>query len=329
VIRAAAYSEALPGGGIVCTLCPVRCRFREGRRGVCGSRFMRDGELLVDNYGEAVTLALDPIEKKPLYHFHPGTDILSTGPNSCNLGCRHCQNWAISQERAETKFVSPESLAAAARRYGAFGVAFTYTEPLMWFEYIRDVAPILRQAGLAVVLVTNGYIEAAPLEELIPLVDAMNVDLKGMAPSFYRTVCKGRVEPVLHTIRRSAEAGVHVEVTNLVIPTLNDCEEDIRKLTAFVASVSERIPLHFSAYRPEYKMRLPATPAGTLVRAREIAQERLWYVYLGNVSVPGGGDTLCRGCGKSLVERRGYRTEIIGMDGSRCSSCGFEAGIVR
>lgn len=329
MIRAAAYAEATGVGGLMCRLCPAHCRFREGRRGICGNRFMQGGELVTDNYGEAVSIALDPIEKKPLYHFHPGTEILSTGPNGCNLKCLHCQNWTISQQRVETGYLSPQSLVQAARRCDSIGVAFTYTEPVIWFEYILDASRLLRAADLKVVLVTNGYIDPEPLEELLPWVDAMNIDLKGIRPEFYRRVCKGRVEPILRNIRRVVEAGVHVELTNLIIPTLNDAVEDISALVDFVESVSVVMPLHFSAYRPEYRLEIGATPPKTLLLARDIAARRLKYVYLGNVNLSGSNDTSCPDCGSLLIKRSGYHTLIANLSGSRCAVCGFATGIVR
>lgn len=328
MIVPAAYAEPLPGGGLACGLCPMHCRFDAERYGVCGTRFVQDGMLVTDNYGEVVALALDPIEKKPLYHFYPGANILSIGPNGCNLRCLHCQNWTISQERTRTQYVSPTDLVATALEYDSIGVAFTYAEPVIWFEYIRDCAPLLRAAGQKVVLVTNGYINPAPLDELLPLVDAMNIDLKGIRDEFYRTVCKGRLEPVQATIRRAVERGVHVEVTNLVIPTLNDSEEEIRDLVEFVASVSPDIPLHFSAYHPEHRMDAPRTSVATLLRAREIALGRLCHVFIGNVSLPGMSDSICRECGSVLVRRAGYRTEVL-LAGRQCASCGASTRIVR
>ncbi len=328
MITRAAYWEKFEGDKVACHLCPVECRLTKGKKGVCRSRYNLDGELVTDNYGELVTLAVDPIEKKPLYHFYPGTEIVSTGANCCNLGCLHCQNWQISKTETPTTYLSPGELVAAASKYQSIGVAFTYTEPMVWFEYIRDTAPLLREAGMKVVLVTNGYINPEPLEELLPLVDAMNVDLKGMDPEFYKRVCKGKLQPVLDNIRRIFESGVHIEVTNLLIPGKNDSQDEIRRLIEFVASVSDMIPVHFSAYYPSYKMDVQATPPDTLVQASEMAQKVLKYVYLGNVVIPGSSDTHCPSCGELLVKRSGYSTRVEGLDGTRCAHCGFETGIV-
>lgn len=328
MIKAGAYAEKLGEGRIMCRLCPAHCRFREGRRGICGSRFMKDGKLVTDNYGELVTMAVDPIEKKPLYHFYPGSDIVSTGANGCNFRCLNCQNWSISQERVPTTYVDPERLVQAARQYDSIGVAFTYTEPMIWYEYIMDVAPLLHEAGLKVVLVSNGYVDPEPLEDLIPVIDAINVDLKGMRPEFYRRICKGKLQPILDNIRTLGNSDVHLEITNLIIPTLNDTEKDFRALVDFVADISDMIPLHLSAYRPDYRLDAPATPVATLRLARDIARRRLKYVYLGNVR-DDDSDTICPHCESVLITRTGYRTLVQGMEGSRCRSCGAETGIVR
>ncbi len=327
MIKPAAYFEKLNGGRVVCRLCPAECQLAEGQRGICRSRFNQNGELVTDNYGELVTLAVDPIEKKPLYHFYPGSQILSTGPNCCNLGCLHCQNWTISQEKTRTVYFPPERLVEAARGHQSIGVAYTYTEPLVWFEYIMDTAPLLRQAGLKVVLVTNGYINPAPLEELLPHVDAMNIDLKAMRPEFYSKICKGKLAPVLDNIRRVADSPVHLEITNLIIPGENDSEQDLLALIDFVASLSDMIPVHFSAYRPDYKLDNEPTPPKTLLHARELAIKKLKYVYLGNVLLPEGTDTVCPQCGALLVSRNGYRTSVVGLRGHHCARCGFDSGI--
>jgi pyruvate formate lyase activating enzyme len=325
----ARHFERRADGTVECLLCPARCKLRDGQVGICRVRSNRGGDLVTTNYGEAVTLAVDPIEKKPLYHFHPGSDILSTGANCCNLRCRHCQNWQISQEEVPTTYLSPERLADTARHYNTLGVAFTYTEPTVWFEYIMDTAPLLREAGQKVVLVTNGYIEPEPLAELIQVTDAMNIDIKGMDPRFYLKVCGGRLQPILDVVRTVGESDVHLEVTNLIIPGHNDSEAAVRSLVEFVASVSSEIPLHFSAYHPSYKMEAPATPADTLLKAREIAKHSLNYVYLGNLATGEGNDTSCPGCGGRLVERSGYRARVQNLTDGVCRLCGYATGIVQ
>ena len=312
---------------VICRLCPHECRLTDGKRGICVCRFNSQGELVTDNYGELVSLAVDPIEKKPLYHFYPGSGILSTGCNCCNLGCLNCQNWTISQEKSPTVFKTPQELALVALQHKSLGVAFTYTEPMVWFEYIKDTAPILHQFGLKVVLVTNGFINPDPLEELIPLTDAMNIDLKSMRPEFYTHVCKGMLAPVLETIRRVAASDTHLEITNLLIPGRNDSDQDIEQLVDFVASLSSRIPLHFSAYHPDYKMDEPPTNAATVTRARDIARKKLSYVYTGNIRVDEGSDTTCPACGHLLIKRTGFRSQVVGVSDGLCRKCQFATGI--
>ncbi len=281
---AAAWWEPAPRGAVLCGLCPLRCRLREGRDGPCGTRGNRGGRMVALQYGEVVALAMDPIEKKPLLHFHPGSRILSLAARGCNLHCAFCQNWSISQELDRpVRLVTPEQAVTLARSEGSLGLAYTYSEPLVWFEYVRDTARLARAAGLKNVVVTNGFLEPGPLEELIPWLDAANVDLKSMDDVFYRKVCKARLAPVLTTIRRLHAAGVHVEVTNLVIPGYNDADGQLRAVADFVASVDRRLPLHFSAYHPAWKLDAPPTPRATLERAARIGRERLEHVHLGNV----------------------------------------------
>ncbi len=329
MIKPAAYWKELGDGKVLCTLCPAGCLLTTGKAGICRSRFNQDGKLVTDNYGELVSLAMDPIEKKPLYHFHPGTEILSTGPNSCNFACVNCQNWTISQKKTKTMYFPPERLVETALQYRSLGVAFTYTEPMVWFEYIMDTAPLLREKGLKTVLVSNGYINPEPLEELLQVIDAINIDLKSIRPDFYKKICKAKLEPVLATIQRVAHSPVHLEITNLLIPTLNDSDKDIEKLTDFIASLSPLIPLHISAYRPDYKLDIPATPVETMLRAYRIASKKLKYVFLGNVLLEGYADSRCPQCGSTLVKRTGYYTSVQGVREGRCLSCGFETGIVQ
>lgn len=327
MIHEATFWEAIEEGKVICRLCPNECRLDPDQRGLCHNRYNHGGALVTDNYGEAVSLAMDPIEKKPLYHFHPTSMILSTGPNGCNLSCRNCQNFSISQEVVQTTAVTTKKLVELAGKRGSIGVAFTYTEPLIWYEYIMDAAPLLKSAGLKVVLVSNGYINPEPLAALLPFIDAANIDLKSADDGFYRKICSGRVKPVLETIRSLYDFGVHLEVTTLLIPGLNDSDEQIEAVTDFLVSVSTLIPFHLSAYRPSYKMDAPPTSAETLLRAKGIAQKRLKYVYLGNMMIPGAADTFCPECGHMLIERRGFSTDIVGLDGGRCSRCQCDTGI--
>lgn len=309
-----------------CELCPHHCLIKEGNHGLCRIRVNKDGTLSSTGYGEIVSCAIDPIEKKPLYHFYPGKNILSVGVNGCNLQCSFCQNWQVSQVDQPTEYVSPEELVELALQRHSFGIAFTYTEPLIWYEYILDCAPIAHEKGLKIVLVSNGYISPEPAKELIPHIDAANIDLKSMDDSFYRSICKGSLNPVLEFIKAAAPA-VHVEITNLIIPTLNDSDDNIERLARFVASVNRDIPVHFSAYFPQYKMELPSTDSEILLKAYEIAKKYLNYVYLGNVRIDTGSDTTCPKCSNLLIKRSGYSTKVVGLNHNQCSKCNTEIAI--
>lgn len=314
-------------GKVECLLCPVACQLSEGQTGICFGRKNEDGRLIAVNYGEIVSMALDPIEKKPLYHFYPGSQILSVGPNGCNLRCDNCQNWEISQERQPTRYVPPEQLVRAAQDADSLGIAYTYSEPLIWFEYIADCATLSRELGLKTVLVSNGYINEAPFRELAPLLEAMNIDVKSMNPQFCRKVCKGSLDAVLRTVEIAVASGILVEITNLVITGLNDSDDDLKALVDWVAGVDRRIPLHFSRYFPQHKMDRPMTPSSRLQRAYEIAREQLDYVYVGNIDLPGTSDTKCPKCSHTLVSRRGYHTSVVGISDGKCENCHREVDI--
>lgn len=319
----AAWWRPLPNGQAACDLCPIGCRLREGQAGPCGTRANRGGVMRPLHYGRVATMALDPIEKKPLYHFHPGRDILSVAAPGCNLHCLFCQNWSLSQRpEAPTRPAGPQDLVAEARRLGSVGLAFTYSEPLVWFEFVRDAALAAREAGLVVALVTNGYLNPEPLAELLPLVDAANIDLKSMDDRFYRRVCKARLDPVLAAIDGFLAAGVHVELTNLLIPGHNDAPEDVDRLVEHVAGLGRPVPLHFSAYHPAWRLQAPPTPRATLLRAREQARRRLDWVYLGNIAGAPGRDSHCPACDAVLVDRGGVRAVSHLRADATCPDCG-------
>jgi pyruvate formate lyase activating enzyme len=323
----ARHYKKLEGQEVQCLLCPHACRLKPGEKGRCRLRTNVGGILEASAYGHLVSLAMDPIEKKPLYHFHPGSHILSTGPNGCNLSCRFCQNWEISQTQIPTARVDPAELVQAAKSHQSIGIAYTYTEPLVWFEYLMDACALARESGLANVLVTNGYVNPGPLQELLPLVDAMNIDLKSMEPDFYRRICGGELEPVLGTIEK-AHGRCLVELTNLVIPGLNDSPQQQVKLIDWVAGLDKNIPLHLSRYFPQYQMRQPATPELTLIEFANRAREKLHYVYVGNIRLPDMADTRCPGCGRVLVNRQGYQIRISGLKDGACRNCGRRADII-
>jgi pyruvate formate lyase activating enzyme len=319
----ARYWRKLEDGRVACELCPRACVIPEDGRGVCLGRVNREGTLLAENFARCISVAIDPIEKKPLYHVCPGRSILSVACNGCNLRCDFCQNWSISQQKAPTTEVTPEHLAGLAEARGSFGVAYTYTEPLVWYEYLLEAGALVRERGLMNVLVTAGIINEQPLKELLPLIDAMNIDLKSMNADFYRDYCHIEgLEAVKRTITLGA-AACHIEITNLIIPGLNDSEEETKELVDFIAEVDPAIPLHFSRYFPTHKLTAPATPVSTLLRARDIARERLHYVYLGNVAVE-DSNTYCPRDGHLLVRRTGYRAQVVGVRDGLCAGCGRE-----
>jgi pyruvate formate lyase activating enzyme len=329
MIRKASYYKALDNGRVHCRLCPAECRLKPGRRGICRSRYNEDGGLYTDNFGETVTVAIDPIEKKPLYHFFPTGDIVSIGPNGCNLSCKHCQNWHISQEKSQTAFIAPEDLPATASQEKSIGIAYTYTEPVIWFEYIMEAAPAVKAAGMVNVMVSNGYINPEPLQELLPHIDAFNIDLKAMRPEFYRRICKGKLDSVLEAIKIIGGSPAHLEVTNLVIPGLNDSDEDFHKLGEFLASVDNSIPLHLSAYHPSYKLNNPPTQREILLRAHGIAKEYLSYAFVGNMEIRNLSNTYCPECGQILIERSRYRVRSAGLDpDGNCKKCGRKSDIM-
>lgn len=326
--KEARYYRKLEDNKVECELCPHGCILTPGKRGICMVRVNREGTLVAEGYGETISLTIDPIEKKPLYHFHPGREILSVGPNGCNLRCPWCQNWTISQVESGTSYVSPEQMVRLAKEHDSIGVSYTYTEPLIWYEYLLDTGKLVKEAGMANVLVTNGYINEPPLCELLPLIDAMNVDVKSMEEEFYKKHCKASLAPVLRTVEIAKREGCLVEITNLVIPGLNDSEEDIQRLIDWVAGIDDRMPLHFSRYFPQYKMNNPPTPQKTLERAYELAKKKLKHVYLGNILIPGTDDSYCPDCGNVLVARMGYSTQTVGIKGGRCSKCKSEVDFV-
>lgn len=304
-----------------CELCPNFCVIAEGKDGACLGRRNVNGNLYAINYGEVVSIAMDPIEKKPLYHYFPGAPIFSTATFGCNLQCPFCQNWEISHEHAESKFYEPEELVETALTYPTIGIAYTFTEPLIWFEYLLDVMKFARKAGLKNVLVTNGMINPKPLDELLPLVDALNIDLKSIREDFYKDFVKGNLDAVKHTIETSKKT-CHVELTNLIIPTKNDSKQDISDLVDYCASLGRDTVLHFTRYFPYHKIDIPLTSEHTLLTAMEIARKKLDYVYLGNI---GGHDnnTYCPKCNNLLVNRGYFNTITTGLkENNICKKCG-------
>ncbi|MCD6288009.1 MAG: AmmeMemoRadiSam system radical SAM enzyme [Candidatus Hydrogenedentes bacterium] len=327
-LHTARYYRKETGGQIICELCPHRCRIKPGANGLCRVRGNRDGDLYALSYGRIAAAHMDPIEKKPLYHFMPGQDILSIGTAGCNLRCKFCQNWTLVEERIPAEFISPDEIVEQAVRYRSVGIAYTYNEPGIWIEYIMDCAERARRAGLKNVLVTNGFLNPAPWNDLCRAVDAMNIDLKSMDDEFYHRLCGGSLEPVLDNIRAATET-CHVEVTNLIVTGENDSKPQINAVIEFVAGIRDTIPLHFSRYFPQNKMTAPPTSPETMTWAVDEARKKLKYVYAGNIAVPDGSDTICPGCGTPLIRRNGYRTDIKGLTtAGSCAACGRPAEII-
>ena len=311
---------------IRCQLCPQNCLIAEGKSGKCRVRKVKDGKLYASSYGEVSALNADPIEKKPLYHFHPGTKILSLGTVGCNLSCKFCQNYSIAQEQGrETKYLSPEEAVALAKEKNLVGIAYTYSEPLVWYEYILATAKLARENNLKNVLVTNGMINQKPFNNLLENIDAMNIDLKAFSEQFYQKLCGGMLEPVKETIK-AASKKLHLEITTLLIPGHNDSTKMINTLTDWLAEINAEIPLHFSRYFPRYQLQEQITPVETLLKAKEIAEQKLAYVYLGNLKYQDAKNTYCPECNSLLIKRD--LTLEINLKHNKCPNCGTKINII-
>lgn len=326
-MKEALFYEKLKDNTVRCKLCFHECKLKKGQTGFCLARRNIEGKLVADTYGKLVAAHVDPIEKKPLYHFHPGEAILSVAANGCNLACPFCQNAEIARHRSRFREATPQELIQMAIKQASKGIAYTYTEPLVWYEYLLDSSKLAREAGLYNVIVTNGIINEEPLRDLLPYLDAANIDFKG-DEEFYREVVKGDRESTMRTIRLLHEAGVHVEITNLLIPDVNDSPEQIEDLISFIESLDSTIPLHISRYFPYGSYNVPPTPVKTMLRVYEQTHARLPYVYLGNIVLLEGQNTLCPDCGALLVRRRGYGTEVGTVKKNRCPVCGREVDLV-
>lgn len=317
----------MDNGKIECFLCPRHCKLGEGQRAFCFVRQNQGGQMVLTTYGRSTGFCIDPIEKKPLNHFYPGSAVLSFGTAGCNLGCRFCQNWSISKATEVEKLsdqATPEGIARAALLHGCQSVAFTYNDPVLWAEYALDVARACHALEVKTVAVTAGYITPEARGEFFAHMDAANVDLKAFTERFYHKLCFAHLEPVLDTLRYiKHETRTWLEITTLVIPEENDSEEEIGRLCDWVArNLGPDVPLHFTAYHPDFKLDRPATPASTLQRARRQALERgLRYVYTGNVVDPANQATLCPGCGQVVIERDWYELGAFRIQEGRCAKC--------
>lgn len=328
-MKEAMFYSPLENGKVRCFLCNHRCIISSLERGLCGVRENRDGKLYTLVYGRAISQNVDPIEKKPLFHLLPGSASFSMAAVGCNFRCLQCQNHEISQlpkdggGRIEGSEISPSRIVSLAKQYRCRSISYTYTEPTIYFEYAYEIACQATREGLKNIFVTNGYMTEEALERIRPYLDAANVDLKSIKGEFYKDICGAKLEPVLENLRRMRRAGIWVEITTLVIPTLNDSDEEFEKIAAFIASLGVEVPWHLSAFYPTYKMlTLPRTSVATLHRARKIGiKAGLRYVYCGNIPGEEGEDTFCHQCGQRVIKRTGFRVTQNDVRNGVCSHC--------
>lgn len=337
--HAAKWSETLPDGRVRCKLCPRYCTLRDGQRGFCFVRKNEGGQLVLDTYGRSSGFAVDPVEKKPLNHFLPGSRVLSFGTAGCNLACKFCQNWTMSTSRefdSLSQEASPKQIARSAEALNCEAIAFTYNDPIIFAEYAIDSAKACNEVGVAPIAVTAGYIDEGAREEFFAPMAAANIDLKAFTDEFYRKVTGGRLETVLETIKHVASTDTWLEITTLLIPGLNDSDQELKRMSDWVLeNIGPDVPHHFSAFHPNHRMRdIPPTPPSTLQRARNLALEAgERYVYTGNTHDPAGQSTYCPNCGECVILRDRYT--ILGSnlnvdsDGhGACASCGTQiAGV--
>ena len=329
MIKEAMLYKALPDRKVSCFLCNHLCQIADSKFGFCGVRQNKDGKLYTHVYGEAIAAHVDPIEKKPLYHFLPGTTSFSIATIGCNFRCPFCQNWSISQASKRKEDVSsghrllPQDVVSAAVKYGCRSISYTYTEPTIFYEYAIDTAKLAAKKGLANVFVTNGYMTAEALEAFHPHLNACNVDLKSFRDEFYKEICQGHLQPVLESIRLMKKLGIWVEVTTLVVPGQNDSINELRSIARFISETDPDIPWHLSRFHPDYQFTdTPATPIEVLHKARSVGEEEgLHYVYIGNVY--GESErTRCPSCGKTLIQRDGFHVSESKIKDSACPFCG-------
>jgi pyruvate formate lyase activating enzyme len=324
----AKHWKPLEEGKVQCGLCPHGCKIKEGGRGICGIRLNKKGKLIAGAYGIYPAVHLDPIEKKPLNHFLPGSSILSLGSIGCNMTCLHCQNWSLSRERPEgmeNYYIPPDLLVKKALDRGSIGVAFTYNEPTINFEYIIDTAPELRKKGAKVVHVTNGHLDPGPWKEIMEHSDGANIDVKGFSEKFYREITGGDLGAVLENVKASVDMGVHVEIAYLVIPGHNDDDKQVDGFIDWIlGDLHEQVPVHFNRFHPDHRMLdVPATSRSTLESIREKARKKgIKHVFIGNIGGGDYNDTFCPGCGKRVVTRSYFSARQKGLKEGKCVHCG-------
>jgi len=328
-------SKKLDDGRILCEACSQRCKLKEGEYGICGVRKVENGKLVLLTYGIAAAAHIDPIEKKPLFHFLPSSQVFSVGTVGCNFSCAFCQNADISQYPKEHNYqiagqkLMPEDIVKFAKDYDCKSIAYTYNEPVVFFEYAYDTAKLAKEAGLKNVFVTSGYETHKAIDTIAPYLDAMNIDLKAFSDKFYKEICKARLKPVLDCIRYAHSKGIWIEITSLLIPGQNDSEEEIKEMARFIASVDKSIPWHVSAFYPQYKMKdTPPTPPSTLVKAYNIGKEAgLYYVYVGNIDDKIHESTYCPECKNIVIDRRGHLGQFVINkldENGICPYCGYK-----
>jgi len=326
--KEASFWSKLEDSAAQCGLCAHNCRIKEGKSGFCGVRKNENGRLFSLIYGSCSSMAVDPVEKKPFYHFYPGTKVFSMGTVGCNFKCLHCQNHDIST--ADTSFpsirdISPEKSIRLAKEDDCQGIAFTYNEPSIWYEFTLDSARLAKKNGLYTCYVTNGYISKEPLKEISPFLDAMNIDVKGFTEEFYKKVCKARLQPVLDTCILAKKLGIHIELTYLVIPGYNDSLDEIKSFCNWVVEkLGDEVPVHFSRFHPDHNMtNVPATPMKTMENVYEIARKTgLDFVYLGNVPSGDYENTYCPRCDNLCIQRNYFDVNLKGLEKNKCKNCG-------
>jgi pyruvate formate lyase activating enzyme len=327
-MREAQFYTSLPSGKVRCNLCPWYCELSAGQTGNCKVRHNENGKLYTAVYNRVAALGTDPIEKKPLYHFCPGKNILSIGEVGCNLHCSFCQNHRISQCKASEfsgfhNISSKKIVKEALKTWNNMGIAYTYNEPFTFYEFLLDTARLAQSKGLKNVVVSNGYINPLPLEKLLPFIDAFNIDLKAFNETFYLKYTRGKLHPVLTSLKTIAKSKTHMEITYLLIPTLNDNENEFLEMTRWIAKeLGANTPLHLSRYFPQYKMDIPPTPVATLEKLYALAKQHLQYVFVGNVSDEIRSSSYCTNCEEKLIARNRYSVDLIGIkpDGT-CKNC--------
>lgn len=318
--KEAMYYEKKENKIVQCELCPHNCVIKEGNRGICRVRINEGGTLYTENYGEISSMGVDPIEKKPLYHFYPSQGILSLGTYGCNFKCKFCQNFRISQQRPATTYQNPDDIIKQAKERDIMGIAYTYSEPMVWYEFVYETAIKAHEAGLNNVLVTNGFLNQKPLKKLTKYIDAANIDLKSFNNDFYKEICGGTLQPVLDTIKYMY-GKTHLELTTLIVTNHNDGLDELEDIFKWVSDLSKDIPMHLSRYFPNYKLDDPSTPEKKMEAAYELAKKYLNYVYIGNMRSKKGQNTYCPDCKTEVITRRYFNTQTH-LEEGRCPECG-------